>query len=187
MKKSKTKEIALIAMFAAAAAGLSQLSVYLPFSPIPFSMGIVAVFMTGMLLKPVPAFLSLLAYLIIGAAGAPVFSGFRGGFSVLIGPTGGFLFAYPIMAAFISFSVQFIEKTLKKKFSFISSFPVLTLSLIICYAGGAGYLSIYTHSFAAALKLSVYPFILFDVIKIALSSLLLPYIRKIISGAGMLD
>jgi len=181
MKKHKrTKQIALIALFAAAAAGLSQISMYLPFSPVPFSMGIVAVFIAGLLLNPVSAFLSLLVYLIIGAAGAPVFSGFRGGFSVLIGPTGGFLFAYPVMAFFISFCVLFVEKTLKKRLSVVSAFIILTLSMVICYAGGAGYLSIHTGSFATALKLSVYPFVAFDLIKIVLSSLLLPYIRKIL-------
>ena len=54
--------------------------------------------LTGYLLNPCAAALSVSAYLLIGACGLPVFSGFTGGFSMLLGPTGGFLLAFPVMA-----------------------------------------------------------------------------------------
>lgn len=77
------------------------------FSPVSFPVGITAVTLqtfivalTGYMLPARPAFLSVCAYLLLGAFGLPVFSGFSGGLGILMGPTGGFLLGFPIMALF---------------------------------------------------------------------------------------
>ena len=74
-------------------------------SPVAIPVGITSltlqtllVALTGYLLRPYAAVLSVSAYLLLGACGLPVFSGFAGGFSLLLGPTGGFLMAFPVMA-----------------------------------------------------------------------------------------
>lgn len=79
------------------------------FSPVSFPVGITAVTLqtfivalTGYILRPRSALLSVCAYLLLGACGLPVFSGFSGGIGVLTGPTGGFLAGFPVMALLVS-------------------------------------------------------------------------------------
>ena len=74
-------------------------------SPVAIPVGITnltlqtfAAALAGYLLNPAAAALSMAAYLLLGACGLPVFSGFSGGFGMLLGPTGGFLLAFPLMA-----------------------------------------------------------------------------------------
>lgn len=81
-------------------AACAHASVRLPFTPVPFTLGDFAVVLVGMLLGPVFGFAAMIAYLAEGAAGMPVFNpGGGGGLIQLLGPTGGYLFAYPLAAA----------------------------------------------------------------------------------------
>lgn len=72
--------------------------VSIPVGPAGLTLQTLAVALTGYLLNPAAAALSMAAYLLLGACGLPVFSGFSGGFGMLLGPTGGFLIAFPLMA-----------------------------------------------------------------------------------------
>ncbi|HBY72577.1 MAG TPA: biotin transporter BioY, partial [Lachnospiraceae bacterium] len=83
-------------MFTAVICVLSQISI--PTQPIPFTLALFAIFLTGALLPPRAAFLSVFVYLLLGAFGLPVFAGFKGGIHVLTGMTGGYLMAYPFMS-----------------------------------------------------------------------------------------
>ena len=89
MTKSKTKDLVLAGLLAAVIAVLAQIS--LPIGPVPFTLAVLGVFLTGLLLTPGWAMASIAVYLVIGAIGLPVFSGFSGGPAVLVGPTGGYL------------------------------------------------------------------------------------------------
>ena len=92
------KSLTIIAFFAALTAVLAQIAIPIPFSPVPISFGLVAVYISGILLKPKHALYSQICYLILGMMGVPVFGGFKGGIGVLFGPTGGYLIVYPLMA-----------------------------------------------------------------------------------------
>ena len=70
-----------------------------PFSPVPFTLQVPAVVLSGLLLGPRYGALAQAIYLLVGAVGVPVFAEFKGGLGVLLGPTGGYLLSYPIAAA----------------------------------------------------------------------------------------
>lgn len=173
MKKTLTaREITTIGLFTAMTAVLSQIAIPLPFTPMPISFGLVAVYITGIMLKPKHAILTQICYLAIGAIGLPVYANFRGGIGALFGPTGGYLMVYPIMAAIVSISLNSrrsrqLESKKIKKWVYIRSSISITIAHIVLYVGGTIWLSISTgNSFQAALALAVYPFIPLDIVKI---------------------
>ncbi len=161
------REISTIAIFIALTAVLAQVSVPLPFTPIPFSLGIIAVYMTGMLLRPRAAALAQLGYLLLGAVGVPVFGGFRGGLMALIGPTGGYLAVYPLMAWIVSVAVNGKARRGPARL-YLRAATSICLAHLCLYVGGTAWLSASTGtSFGASLALAVYPFVLIDLVKIA--------------------
>src|SRR4028119_2534096 len=86
--------VALMAAFTAVAAASA-----FPLEPVPFTLQVLAVVLTGLLLGPRYGALAMVIYLLVGAVGVPVFAGFRGGLGSLLGDTGGDLLAYPPAAA----------------------------------------------------------------------------------------
>lgn len=85
----------------------AHVSFRLPFTPVPLTLGDMAVVLVGLFLAPATAFAALVLYLAEGAAGLPVFNpGGLGGVAQLLGPTGGYLFAYPFAAAAASTLVR---------------------------------------------------------------------------------
>lgn len=89
-------------LIAALTGVLAQFSVPLP-GGVPFSFQPFGVFFAGLLLGPLWGGFSMLLYVIVGAAGAPVFSNLSAGVGVILGPTGGFLLSYPIAAFVIGY------------------------------------------------------------------------------------
>ena len=87
----KIRQLCLLSLFAALICALSVFTI--PIGAIPISLGSFAVYITSICLGKKGA-LSVLIFLLLGAIGLPVFSGFRGGPEVLFGPTGGYLFGY---------------------------------------------------------------------------------------------
>jgi biotin transport system substrate-specific component len=102
-----------------------------------------------------------LVYIALGTVGLPVFSGFEGGIGKLIGPTGGFIWAYPFMVLVIAFSVK-----LFKKRSILSLSAGILAATVICYAMGTLWYSRLTgNSFESSVAVCVLPFIPADLIK----------------------
>jgi biotin transport system substrate-specific component len=99
MQKSKTLKMILCAVFAAITAVLSQ--IVIPIGPVPINLATFAVFCAGALLGSKLGALSLITWVVLGAAGVPVFAMFRGGVGALVGPTGGYIIGY-VPAAFIT-------------------------------------------------------------------------------------
>ena len=93
----KVKQIVLCAIFAALSAILSQVAI--PIGVVPINLTHVSIFMAAGLLGAKRGALSQLVFVLLGAFGAPVFSGFTGGLERLVGPTGGFILGY-ILCAF---------------------------------------------------------------------------------------
>lgn len=89
----------LAALLAATTAALAYVRVPLPFTPVPITGQTLGVMLSGGLLGPWIGLLSQALYLLLGAIGLPVFAGGHGGLGVLFGPTGGYLWSYPLAAA----------------------------------------------------------------------------------------
>ena len=136
------------------------------FTPVPLTLQTFAVLLLGLLLPPRLAVATLAAYLAEGALGLPVFAPSPAipGMAHLLGPTGGYLLAYPVAAALISL--------LWRRASLSRSFAGAALSAaagdLVILACGALWLAVLTHaSVPSALTLSVIPFLPGDALKIA--------------------
>ena len=173
MKKTlTTKELAMISIFTALTAVMAQIAIPLPFTPVPISFGLLAVYIAGILLKPKHAILTQVCYLLLGAMGAPVFGNFRGGTTALFGATGGYLMMYPIVAGIISVTlnsrkIRQTEKQQNKSMLFLKSIISTCIAHIFLYLGGTIWLCAITgNNFQAGLTLAVYPYIPLDIVKI---------------------
>lgn len=91
---SLTARLTISAIFTALIAILAQFTVPLPFSPVPVTGQTIGIILAALLLDKRTAIISVLAYLLLGAAGAPVFSMARGGIYMITGPTGGYLWGF---------------------------------------------------------------------------------------------
>lgn len=99
--------------------------VTVPIGPVPLSLAPLAVFFTLFALKPVDAFIAITGYVLLGALGLPVFTGFRGGLGAVFGPTGGFIMG-DVIGAFIALAVGRV----------LSNRSVLTSSKAMSLFGG---------------------------------------------------
>jgi len=95
------QHVAVAVLVAALTAAFAQVTVPYPLSPAPFTLQTVGVYLAGLLLGPVWGGFSLLLYVVVGAAGAPVFASGGAGLGALLGPTGGYIVSFPIAAAVI--------------------------------------------------------------------------------------
>ena len=179
MTKTKAKtlsaDIALIALFAALIAVCSWVSIPLT---VPITLQTFAVFMAVGTLGMKKGTLSVLVYILLGAVGAPVFSGFRGGASVLIGTTGGYIVGFILSALLCGYIIDKFPQKI-----WVSALA-MAAGLIVCYAfGTAWYVIAYARSSGAVgvgsvLMACVVPFILPDALKIAAAAILSQRIKK---------
>jgi biotin transport system substrate-specific component len=159
------------ALMAAVTAVAAQIAIPLPFSPVPFTLQVLAVILSGFLLGPRYGALAQAIYLLIGAVGVPVFAQFKGGLGVLLGPTGGYLLSYPIAAAVAGLATYTARNAARRRALWTSLLWGYT-GLALIYALGATWLAVITRPpFAAALAQGVLPFVPFDLIKVALAAL----------------
>jgi biotin transport system substrate-specific component len=93
----KKQELALSILFAALTAVGAQITI--PTTPVPFTLQTFFILLAGLVGGPRVGFLSIIIYLLMGAVGLPVFANLRGGWDVFLGPTGGYLVAFPLAAA----------------------------------------------------------------------------------------
>lgn len=98
----KTVDLIYAALLAALTAVLGFISITLPFSPVPISGSSLGIMITGSVLTVRQAGLSVLVYILIGAVGLPVFSGFSGGLGVVVGPRGGYYLGFLLGAMLIA-------------------------------------------------------------------------------------
>lgn len=160
----KTKNLTFTAICAALTVVFAQLIIPLPFTPIPFSMAIFAVYLTGTLLPMSYSFYAQLVYLLLGAVGLPVFGGFSGGIGVILGPTGGYILTYPVMALLVALFIRLFGKK-----SVLSLAAGMLCALAVCYLGGSLWYSATADvTWAKSIVLTILPFIPFDLVKIAI-------------------
>ena len=153
----------------------------IPIGPVPISFTNLAIYLSLYLLGWKMGTISYLMYLLIGAIGVPVFSGFSGGLGKLLGPTGGYIIGF-IPMAIISGLV--IEKYNNRIFQFVA----MVLGTAVCYVlGTAWFCVIMDVGVAAALGMCVIPFIPGDIAKIILALMVGPVLRNRLRKAGYIN
>jgi biotin transport system substrate-specific component len=144
----------------------ARVTVPLPFTPVPLTLSNFAVLAVGLTLGARRGFAALVFYLAEGAMGLPVFapSPLGGGIAQILGPTGGFLMAYPLVA----FVAGWIYEKSSRKFVWAAIGG--TVGEIVLFAGGLGWLFLLTHSVSQTMKWGLYWFLFAEVIKILLAA-----------------
>jgi biotin transport system substrate-specific component len=139
----------------------ARFTVPLPFTPVPLTMQNLGVLLVGLSLGSRRGFLALVLYLAEGLAGMPVFSlAGPGGIAQLLGPTGGFLLAYPFVAGIAGWIFE------SGKRSFARAAFASFAAEVYLFVGGLSWLTILTHSFTQAIRFGLYWFVFAEVIKI---------------------
>ena len=141
----------------------------LPFTPVPLTLQPLAVLGVGLALGPVGGFLTMIAYLAEGAMGFPVFSPTGpGGMVQILGPTGGFLMAYPLVAAIVGGLARGLTRRIPR---FLAAFVAGNVAMGVLFLSGAGWFAGYTHhSLYAAWIGAVAPFLPGEFVKVTVAS-----------------
>lgn len=174
-RKMKTIDLAYMALGAVIIAVCSWISIP---TTVPFTMQTFAVFCILGLLGGKRGTISILVYILLGAVGVPVFAGFSGGFGIIIGPTGGYIVAFVLMGL-----LYWLIEVLFGTKLYIRIIAMLA-GLLVCYAfGTAWFMVVYARqtgpmSLGAALASCVVPFIVPDLIKMALALLITSRVGK---------
>ena len=181
MRSQKTIQMAEIALMSAVLCVISPFTIPVPASPVPLSLALFAVYLAAVLLGAKRGALRVLIYLILGAVGLPVFSGFSGGIGVLAGPTGGYLVGYLLCAVIVGV-VAYVEPNGKKR-NFARYVLAMLLGTLACYSFGTVWFLLImkgTYTVAQALLVCVVPYLLFDMIKIIVVTAVVMPIKKIL-------
>jgi len=160
---------ALVVGFSLLTALAAQVVVPLPWTPVPLTGQTFAVLLTGALLGPRLGAMAMLAYLAEGALGLPFFRGGAGGAAHLAGPTAGYLFAFPF-AAYVTGYLA--ERGWDRKF--MTAAAAMALGSVVILASGWAWLTLFYRSASDAFAAGVLPFLVGDVVKIALAAAALP-------------
>ncbi|QQK08823.1 biotin transporter BioY [Miniphocaeibacter halophilus] len=168
--KLKTRDLTYISIFIAIIAICSWISIPMT---IPFTLQTFAIFITIGLLGTFKSFIAILLYVFLGAIGLPIFSNFTGGLGILFGPTGGYILGFLFTSVITGKLIDLLPK--KNIFLIIAMLTGLltcyflgTIWFVLVYTNSSGSISIYR-----ALSLCVFPFIIPDLVKIGLASIII--------------
>ena len=182
MQVRRNKRIYTLTMTAAAAATVCVLGPWaIPVGPVPLSLCTLFLYLTAWLLGPKQAAAAATVYVLMGAAGLPVFSGFMGGLGHLAGPTGGYIAGYLPLSVICAL---FVEKFPARRWMHLAGMAAGTTVLYaigtvwFCLQTGTGLLS--------GLALCVLPFLPGDLLKMLIALLLGPTLRKRLERSGLL-
>ncbi len=168
-------------------AAAAQISFQLPFTQVPFTFQPMVVLIGGLVLGSRLGFTSQVLYLAAGIAGLPVFAAsatLPPGLLRLLGPTGGYLMAYPIAAFVVG---MLAERGFAKRYA--TSIAAMLVGLAIIYASGTVWLAYFATlagasaavGLAAALATGVYPFVVADLVKLAAAAGITPGLWRFIA------
>ena len=177
----------LTALTAAAA----QISVHLPFTPVPFTLQPMVVLVGAAALGARLGAASQILYLLLGIAGLPVFAAspiLPQGVGRLLGPTGGYLIAYPL-AAFVTGWLA--ERGFDRRY--LTAIVAMVAGLCMLFLGGVAWLAWFAQmpggpvGVGPALATGLYPFVVADLIKVGLASAVLPALWTIVGRSRFGD
>ncbi len=174
VKAYNTADVCLIALASAFMCVCSWITV--PFT-IPFTMQTFAVFLVTFTFNDLRAIVSILVYILLGAVGLPVFSGFHSGVGWLFGPTGGYIIGF-LLCDIIYFIV--VELFGNKK---LVKFVAMIFGLLTCYSIGTLWFCVCSRdisikSLMSAFTVCVLPFVIPDILKLFLAFLISKRIGK---------
>ena len=176
--KFSVRDICYAGLFAAVIAVMAQISIPMPLG-VPMTMQTFAITLAAVVLGSKLSAIATLVYLLLGAVGVPVLANFSGGIDKFVGPTGGFLISFPIMAYIIGLGLG-----VEHRDAFKGAFPVaVVVGTVVNYIVGVILFVIVAHStVSVAVSACVLPFIPTAIIKAVLACVLGLNIRKRIPG-----
>ncbi|HXB61473.1 MAG TPA: biotin transporter BioY [Acidobacteriaceae bacterium] len=138
----------------------------LPFSPVPLTLQTFAVLLIALTFPPAMAGTTLALYLAEGVCGLPVFAPTGpGGMAQLMGPTGGYLLAYPVAAVCAGFVAIRLARVMPRMAAYVVA-GICAIVIVLTF--GAGWLGVFTHASAAHVAMmAVLPFLPGEAVKIA--------------------
>jgi|SRR5262245_36118401 len=138
----------------------ARVTVPLPFTPVPLTLQNFGVLLVGLALGSKRGFAALTLYLVEGASGMPVFNPLGpGGIAQILGPTGGFLLAYPFAAGAAGLVMEHGKKT------FARALAGGFLAEVLLFLGGLSWLAMVTNSVSQAFRFGLYWFVFAEIIK----------------------
>ncbi len=156
---------------------LAQVSIPLPFTPVPVTLQTFAVLTTGATLGARKGALSLLVYALVGMAGAPVFAGGTAGASTVLGPLGGYLIGFVVAAYLVGLLA---ERGWDRDGKVLLA---MVIGEVAMYAIAVPWLGLYL-GMAKAVTLGFLPFVIGDTLKLLVASGLLPLSWKLVGRSG---
>ena len=166
--------IALGALLVSAAA---QVAVPVPFSPVPMTLQPLAVLVVGGLLGATGGLAALVTYLALGSMGLPVFAGGSAGAWHLIGPTGGYLLAFPVAAGVVGALTGRSTGVLRVLLA-------CALGMVVIHVGGVAQLALLGGDPALALRVGFVPFLTGDLLKVGLAAAVILGLRPMVRGVN---
>ena len=171
-KTFSVQKMAIIALMTAVLCILAPISIPVFISPVPISLGVLAIYLTAYVLSPLDATISVIIFILLGTFGLPVFSGYSGGLSKLVGPTGGYIIGF-------LFTVYISSLFIHMKKGIIYDVIGMITGLALCYILGTIWFSYQQgKGFIASLLLCVVPFLIGDAIKIIVAVILGTQLNK---------
>jgi len=173
--------VASVVLFAALTAAAAQVSIPMPFTPVPFTLQPMVVLLGGAVLGSRLGMSAQVLYLLAGIAGLPVFAAspvLPQGALRLLGPTGGYLMSYPF-AAFLTGWLA--ERGFDRRY--LTSVIAMACGLGLIFAAGIVWLAFFARSavgLESALRTGLYPFIPADIFKIFLAAAVMPALWKLV-------
>jgi biotin transport system substrate-specific component len=175
--------VASVALAVAVTAASAQFTMPLPFTAVPVVLTPIAVLLTAAALGSRLGCLTQMLYVLLGVAGVSVFAPsatLPPGMFRLVGPTGGYLMAYPL-AAFVTGWLS--ERGWDRHY--LSSIAAMLIGLSLIYLGGVSWLTVaFTHNLSTALTLGLAQFVVLDVLKVVAAGFVLPQVWRVIGRAG---
>ena len=173
---------AAVLFVTALTAAAAQVSVPLPFTPVPLTLQPMVVLLGGAVLGSRLGMASQVLYLLLGCAGLPVFAAsavLPQGVFRLLGPTGGYLMSYPF-AAYLAGALA--ERGFDRRY--LTSVAAMAAGLAVVFACGVTWLAFFARpvhvGLDGALAAGLYPFVLVDVAKVCVASAVLPGVWALI-------
>jgi biotin transport system substrate-specific component len=156
----------------------AQVVVPVPLNPVPMTLQPLAVLAVGGLLGPAAGVSALIIYIALGALGLPVFAGGGSGFLHLVGPTGGYLLAFPVAAGVTGALVGPVPR------SPLRVLLACALGMVIIHAGGVAQLALLGRDPSLAMRIGFIPFLTGDLLKVGLAAALIlvagPKVRSLL-------
>ena len=159
----KTHDLTRVALMTAVLCILAPISIPIPISSVVVSLSTFALYLMAYLLKPKQALVSVGLYLLLGAAGLPVFAGYLSGIGRFIAPGGGYLIGYLLLAGISGWFIQIYAEPISQIFG-------MFLGTLAMYLIGTFWMSLSTGvSFVSAMPAGLLVFLPFDILKMLLA------------------